>query len=90
MCNKAVDTGPVCIFFLFLINISSKKCVTNLFPKILSKRSKFPKMLKYCLDRYKIQEMCDKATDAFLSTLKFAPDWFVTNKKIKNLDDDHC
>ena len=47
-------------------------------------------MLKYCLDRYKIQEMCDKVTDAFLSTLKFAPDWFVTNKKIKNLDDDHC
>ena len=34
--------------------------------------------------------MCDKVTDAFLPTLTFAPDWFVTNKKIKNLDDDHC
>ena len=32
--------------------------------------------------------MCDKAVVAFRPTLKFVPDWFVTNKMIKNLDDD--
>ena len=31
--------------------------------------------------------MCDKAVDNFLSALKFVPDWFVTSKMIKNLDD---
>ena len=33
--------------------------------------------LKYCLDRNKTQEMCDKAIDALLPALKFVPDWFV-------------
>ena len=45
-------------------------------------------MLKYCLDRIKTQEMYDKAIDSFLPTLKFVPDWFVTSKIIKKLDDD--
>ena len=49
-----------------------------------------PKMIKYCLHRYKIREMNDKATDAFLPTFKIAPDWFAANKTIKKLDDDHC
>ena len=31
--------------------------------------------------------MCDKTVDAFLPTLKCAPDWFVTNKKFEKLDD---
>ena len=31
-------------------------------------------LLKYFLDRYKAQSMCDKAADAFLPTLKFIPD----------------
>ena len=31
--------------------------------------------------------MFDKAVDAFLPTLKFVPDWFVTNEMFKNLDD---
>ena len=35
-------------------------------------------MLKYCVDRCKTQEMCDKAVDAFLRTLKFVPDSFLT------------
>ena len=43
-------------------------------------------MLKYFLDRYKTQEMCDKAADAFLPPLKFVPDWYVTSM-IKKLDD---
>ena len=50
--------------------------------------SKDPLMLKYYLDRYKTKGMCDKAVDAFPSTLKFLPDWFVTSKMIKKLNDD--
>ena len=44
-------------------------------------------MLKYCLDRYKTQEMCDKAVDEFLPALKFVPDWFITNKMLEKLND---
>ena len=40
-------------------------------------------MLEYCHDRYKTQEMCNKAVDNFLPALKFVPDWFVTSKIIK-------
>ena len=40
-------------------------------------------MLKYCLDRYKTQEMHDKAVNNFLPTLKFVPHWFITSKMIK-------
>ena len=29
--------------------------------------------------------MCDKAVDDSLASLKFVPDWFVTNKMIKKL-----
>ena len=36
--------------------------------------SKVPLMLKYCLDRYKTQEICDEAVDAFLPALKFVFD----------------
>ena len=32
-------------------------------------------MLKYCVDRYKTQEMRDKAADACLEVLKFVPDY---------------
>ena len=39
-------------------------------------------MLKHCLNRHKAQELCDKAVDDFLPTLKFILDWFVTNKII--------
>ena len=31
--------------------------------------------------------MCGKAVDAFPPTLKFVPDWFLTRKMIKKLDD---
>ena len=41
-------------------------------------------MLKYCPDKYKAEEMCDKAVNALLSALKFVPDWFVTKQMIKN------
>ena len=43
-----------------------------------------PSKLKYCHDRYKTQEMCNKAVQDFLPALKFVPDWFVTSKMIKN------
>ena len=44
-------------------------------------------MFKYCLDRHKTQEICNKAVDVCLSVLKFVPDWVVTNKMIEKLDD---
>ena len=43
-------------------------------------------MVKYCLNRYKTQEMSDKAADAFLPTLNSIADWFVTNKRLEKLD----
>ena len=46
-----------------------------------------PFMVKYCVDRYKTQEMCNKAVNDFLPALKFIPDWFVTSKLSKSLDD---
>ena len=42
-------------------------------------------LLKCCLDRLKTQEMCEKAVDACLPTLRFVPDWSVTNKMLKRL-----
>ena len=44
-------------------------------------------MLKYCFNRYKTREKCGKAFDASLPALKFVPDWFVTNKTLKKIDD---
>ena len=43
-------------------------------------------MLKYCPDKYKTQKMWDKAVDSYLITLKFVPDWSVTNKILEKLD----
>lgn len=45
-------------------------------------------MLKYCLHRCKTQEICNKAVDAYLPTLEFVLDWFVTSKIIKKRDHD--
>ena len=47
-----------------------------------------PFVLKYCLNRYKTQEMWDKAVDDFLPALTFLTDWFVTKQMIKKLHDD--
>ena len=38
--------------------------------KVVKVVSKEPFMLKYYLDKYKTQEMCDKAVDVCLPTLK--------------------
>ena len=37
-------------------------------------------MLKHCHDRYKAQEVCDKAVASYLLPLKLVLVWFVTNK----------
>ena len=50
--------------------------------------SKVPFMLKYCLDRYKTQEMSDKADAAFLPTLTFGLDWFFWNETLEKLSND--
>ena len=54
-----------------------------MYDKVVSRE---PFRLKYCLNRHKPQEMCDKAVDTCLPTLKFVTLWFVTNKIIEKLD----
>ena len=48
--------------------------------------SEEPFILNYCLGRYKTRDMCGKAVDACLPTLKFVPDWFITNKILEKVD----
>ena len=47
--------------------------------------SENPFSITYVPDQYKTQQKCDKAVDDCLATLKFIPDWFATNKIIKNI-----
>ena len=42
-----------------------------------------PFMLKHYLNRYKIQKICDKAVDNFLTALNVVSDLLVTSKMIK-------
>ena len=42
-------------------------------------------MLKYCLDKYKNQGMCEKAVNDYPSTSRFVPDWLSTPKMFKEL-----
>ena len=58
--------------------------------EMCDKVSKGPRqrtVLKYCIDNYKIHERCDKAVGAFLPTLKYVLDWFVTKRILEKLDD---
>ena len=41
-------------------------------------------MIKNCSDKFKTQEICDKAVDSHLLTFKLVTDWIVTNKMIIN------
>ena len=75
MIKQLID---VLCLILFLINIKLKKCVTELFLKILF-------LIIYCPDKYKTQRMCDEAVDDSLVALKLISDWFVTSKIIKKL-----
>ena len=43
-------------------------------------------MLKYCIERYKTQEICNKVLDDCLPASKFNPGWSVTNKMFKKLE----
>ena len=43
-------------------------------------------MLKFCLDRYKTQEVCDESDDTCLPALKPTPNCFVANKILEKLD----
>ena len=44
-------------------------------------------MVIYSPDRYRTQKICDEAIDDCLAALKFIPDWFVTSKILKKLQD---
>ena len=41
-------------------------------------------------NRFKTQEMCDKAVKDDSSSLQFVPDWLVTQEQIGLWDDDTC
>ena len=41
-------------------------------------------------NRFKTQEMCDKAVKDDSSSLQFVPDWLVTQEQIDLWDDDTC
>ena len=81
----------------FLNAIRRRKCVLKLLIYVFLYLTLFfinmcrkavsddPFVLKYCINRYETQEMCDKAVDGFLLALKFVIDWFVINKMIKKL-----
>ena len=72
-----------CIYlylFLFLISRKLKKYVAELFLIILFMIINYP-------DRYKTQRMCDETADDCLAALKFIPDWFVTRKMLKMVQD---
>ena len=45
--------------------------------------------LKYVLDSFKAQDMCDKAVARSIFLLKFVTDWFVTQQQVK-LWHDYC
>ena len=79
MCDKAVDTCP----FVF-DSVPDRYKTQEMHDTVVSKE---PFVLKCCNDNYKIQEMRDKAVGAFLTTHKFVPDLFVTNKILEKLDD---
>ena len=72
-------TSVLLHLIMFLIYIKLKKCVIKSFSRKLL-------MLKFCLDRYKTEEMCHRVADAFLLARKFVSDCFVTNKLIEKLD----
>ena len=75
MCDKAVTT------WLFLFDSTPEFCKTQeMWGKVIYK---FFFILKYFLDKYKSQKMCDKTVDDYLSTLKFVPGWFVIDKMIR-------
>ena len=79
MCGKAVDTCPFAFGSVPDWDKTQEICDTVVFEE--------PFVVKYCLYRYKTQEMCHKAFDDFLLALKFVHDCFVTNKMPENYYD---
>ena len=66
-------------------SVSNRHITQKMRDEVVSKRSI---ILKCCLDRYKTEEMCDKAVDSYLLALKFVPNWVVTNRMIDKPDND--
>ena len=54
-----------------------------MFDKVVSKEYF---ILKYNLETYKTQEICDNAVGTCLPVLKFVPNWFATNKMLEKSD----
>ena len=78
MCDEAVDICGILFDCVIDQYITQEMC-----DKVPPKR-RF--MLTYCHDGYKSPEICDKAVESYLQTLKSVPDWFITSKTFKKLD----
>ena len=76
MCDKAFETCPF-IFHSISDWFKTQKNVWQRFFQIF--------FYAKILSSFKTQEMCDKAVDNFLPTLKFVPYWFVSNEIIKKV-----
>ena len=42
-----------------------------------------PRFLPFVPDRFKTQDMCEKAVKKYLPLLKYVPDWIATYQQIK-------
>ena len=63
-----------------LIGIKTSRCVN----KVLDEE---PYLIKTCPDRCKTREVCKKSLHCRCpSALRYAPDWLVTPKKLKDVD----
>ena len=78
MCDGAVDT---CSFVFG--SVPEQQMTREIYDKVVFKEHF---MLKYCYDRYKTHEMCNKDVDACFLTLKCIPDWLVVNQLLEKLD----
>ena len=88
MCGKALDASP---FMLQGIPYCSKtqEMYEKIYEDNILTQKFFEKQklfeLKYCLHKYKSQEICKEAVNAYLPLLKFAHDSFVAIKMLKDL-----
>ena len=79
MCDKDFDA---CSFVFVFDSVPDRYKTQERWDKTFSEDSF---TLKYCLDEYKTQGICDKAVDNVLPTLRFVTGWFTISKVIENL-----
>ena len=78
MCDEAVDICGILFDCVIDQYITQEMC-----DKVPPKKHF---RLTYSHDGYKSPEICEKAVESYLQILKFVPDWFITSKTFKKLD----